>query len=383
MACGFDKGLIAAHYDGEITPAERLLVDRHLATCSECAADLSAMRELSASLKPLKGAAAPMSIAEGVMREVGSARRVHRPWVSWGLSAAAAVFLAVGTVYMLDRSGSPGRHELVTASERRTSPAPSAKPSALKEENSRDLYQGKKALDIPAEESRRDALGDKDHAEIPPAPPSMPPPPAADRGAADGKPAPPAAEPEKRQEEGRRVELTDKITPEKKRDEAATALGKDKKKPVTPVLRVTSADQTAARAEVEAFLKERKLMLRPAGEPLLGRSREARYRYLQVELSEEELKALQERLTGLKGTEVTAGSFEEEKKRVAEEEAKRKNALGPRAGEDDKDAGKTDPEEKEAPKPETSPDQGRGMALADAPKRKTIILVFEPPPAKK
>ena len=370
MACGFDKGLIAAKYDGELTPEERLLVERHLATCADCAADLSSMRELSASLKPLRGASAPMSIAEGVMKEIGPARRLRGTWIYLGVSVAAAVLMAVGTMYMLDRHAAPVRQDTVA---RLTKEAPAAEP-LNREYRAKELPKSK-AMVQPAQEPRREeGFADSGSAAKPAAPNPAPPPP----------PVPTPADPAKPEDEGKGVVLKDNEDPEKKADEPAMALDKDvkkdQKKPATPVMRIASADPVLARAEVDAFLKERKLAGAATAAPFLGRTRMVRDRYLQLELSDEEVKELEKRLSSLKATEVTTGTLEDEKKKVDEEEAKRRNALGARSGDDTMDGDKA---EKEAPKAQPNSESTPKMAAKAAVARKKIILVFEPPPAKK
>ena len=83
MACGFDKGLIAAYYDGEADPAERAEVERHVASCPECARDLADMKELTGRLKSLGRAAAPATLAPAVAKEIGVRRAAPspRPWM--------------------------------------------------------------------------------------------------------------------------------------------------------------------------------------------------------------------------------------------------------------------------------------------------------------
>src|SRR5688572_33227407 len=104
MSCGFDKGVLAALYDGEATPEERAEADRHLAGCPECARDLASMKRLSGVLKPLAHAPAPLSIAEGVIRESGGRRSALRPACRAGLTAGASVLVARGGFIVLDRT---------------------------------------------------------------------------------------------------------------------------------------------------------------------------------------------------------------------------------------------------------------------------------------
>jgi len=361
MSCGFDKGLIAAHYDGETTAEERAEVERHLASCSECARDLASMKELSAALKPLSRAAAPMSIAEGVVREIAATRATRRPWVRWGLSAAAAVLLAIGTFYVVDGRVLKSGNEPVAAA-----PAPASKP----------LFASEKARPRAGEPAKDDANlareDDRKEAERRDAPrvggaggPESPPPP----------PAGPAAEPA--------APEADAAAKKMKGGEGGRLGAANDAKPAVPVVRVTAVDVAGARAEVETFLRERELKMNP-GAPLLGRSAFVRDHYLQLELTDAESQLLEKRLAALKETAVARGSFDDEKKRVAEDLAKQKSAGAAGLGAKLLDS---DEKDREAAALEEKTEHARGFtapARADkgAP-RKKIIFVFEPaPPAK-
>ncbi len=133
MGCGFDKGLLAAHYDGETTHGEGVEVERHVGSCPECARDLAAMKDLSATLKPLGRAAAPMSIAEGVLREIGAREPARRPWLRWGLSAAAAVLICGVTFVVMDQRRAPER-SMVAAAEKSAADAPKSQYEGFGEE---------------------------------------------------------------------------------------------------------------------------------------------------------------------------------------------------------------------------------------------------------
>jgi hypothetical protein len=352
MSCGFDKGLLAAHYDGEATAGERAEVERHAAGCPECARDLASMKDLAAALKPLARGAAPMSIAEGVMKEIRPAAPAPRRWISFAVSAAAAVLLAVGAVMLTIRQTAPEPSDHLAVSDKaRKAPAPAMKPSRVDEPQPK--AEAKKEFD------GRLGAGLKDRAEESPAPPAAP---------AEGN-EPPAMDSQVQRESEERdatAELKTKLA------------GVPGKAPAVPVVRVSSADVAAARAAVEAFMAERKVKVTP-GAPLLGRGEFVQTHYLQLDLTTEETAALQRRLAELKETALASGSFEDEKKRVAEELAKeeprKKSDNFSRSADDKADAAKpaTEPAEK----------SGRGRALnPDAPVRKKIIFVFEPLPKK-
>ncbi|HEU4338999.1 MAG TPA: anti-sigma factor [Planctomycetota bacterium] len=367
MVCGFEKGLIAAHYDGETAPEERLLVERHLATCSECARDLASMKGVSAALKPLARAAAPVSIAEGVIREIGASRPARRPWKAWLASAAAAVLAAVGTVYMLDRSREAPSREVALAAEKPASPLKEAAvktPAAPREEE----MARSKQMDAVAERK----VGPADHKELAESPQAeAAPPPAA--------PAPPAAP------KSSEPALSGRSGGAKAASDEEDRFANRWQKAAVPVVRITTPDPALARAEVDEFLKERERRQTVAGAALLGRTTFVRDRYLQIELSEEESKELEKRLAALKETLVAPGSFEEEKKRVAEEAAKLKK--------EDSQASKAhlkpdDAKDKEAveekEESEKMADRARALGKDRGVLRKKVIFVFElPPPPKK
>jgi len=295
MTCGFDKGLLAAHYDGETTAEERVEVERHLAGCPECARDLASMKNLSAALKPLSRSAAPMSIAEGVLRDIAPVRSVSRSWVGWASSAAAALLLAVGTFYILDREKSAPDRSTLASDQKAGTP----RSESLRRQD--DAESQRHDSKVPAK-----------------APPADPAPPAA--------PAPMAEEPlgKGRDDEGR---LDDHAEGDKAKEapaaEPKSRMGAKPVAPGVPVVRVKAADVAKARAEVEAFLAERELKLTP-GAPLLGRSAYVRDHYVQLDLTAEEAALLDKRIAELKDTSTARTTLELEKKRLAEELARLK-----------------------------------------------------------
>jgi len=295
MSCGFDKGLLAAYYDGEADPAERAEVERHVASCPECARDLADMKVLSGRLKGLGRASAPAALAPAVAREIG----VRPPssasprWTGWSLSAAAALFLAIGTVMVLDRSA--GRQPLAAA------------PEGIARQ------------------------GNRFHE---------------DRDAEESKSPPPAAE------------------------KPASAAAKKPDTVDPPVLVVTALDPARARAEVEAFLKERD---RGYSQPTdrFGENDAVAFQFLEVELSEAEAALLEARLRKLESVTVAKSTVEEEKKSLtknAKERADEGLALKDKVGRGRAAGG----EKREEP---------ARKALGSAP-RKPVIFVFRLAPRK-
>ncbi|MBN1809846.1 MAG: von Willebrand factor type A domain-containing protein [Planctomycetes bacterium] len=80
MPCDFDRVLIDAYADGELSPEEIQEVEGHMAVCNECHERLMAVKGLSARLKTALRLKAPAAAVEGFltgMREE-SAGRAHR-----------------------------------------------------------------------------------------------------------------------------------------------------------------------------------------------------------------------------------------------------------------------------------------------------------------
>lgn len=302
MACGFDKGLLAAHYDGEADASERAEVERHAASCPECARDLADMKELTGRLRGLGPVKAPASLASEVAKEIGPRRASasSRRWMGWSLSAAAALFLAVGTVMVLDRS----------APESPVAVAP-------------------------------DSLRQKD--------------------------------PAKAEEPRREEEFAAKAAPK-----PAPAAEKSKESAGPPVLVVSAIDPSKARAEVEAFLRERARAFAPPKDRT-GKDDLDLTPYLEVELTEEESQILEARLRKLESVTVAKSTidaellFDRNQPGLAMKELDRR--------------GRTAPTAPEAKKTEDSlggakaADSEQRSRLDKAPRR-PVIFVFRQAPKK-
>jgi len=103
--------LLSAYIDNEVTRAERALVETHVATCPECARDLTTLRQTVRLLTALPPLAVPraFTLREADVKPLGPARRAwwRLPWAQ-GLVAATAVLLcvaAVGGILLLRQSG--------------------------------------------------------------------------------------------------------------------------------------------------------------------------------------------------------------------------------------------------------------------------------------
>lgn len=101
--CPFELRLEAFH-DGELSPAERLGVEQHLAGCGECAAHLRWLESVSAALSPVVGGEitpAELAAVHAALEDVqaGEKRSVFRAAVA--VMSLAASILIVSLVWYL------------------------------------------------------------------------------------------------------------------------------------------------------------------------------------------------------------------------------------------------------------------------------------------
>lgn len=101
--------LIGAYVLDAVDDVTRVSVERHLATCEECSADVAELREVAARLGEAVAAPPPVTLRERVLSEVGRTRQLpptgRTPgsgyvdlarWRRWTAAAVAACLLAVG-----------------------------------------------------------------------------------------------------------------------------------------------------------------------------------------------------------------------------------------------------------------------------------------------
>jgi hypothetical protein len=326
MACGFDKGLLAALYDGEVSPEERAEAERHAASCPECARDLQSMKQLSAALKPLGRATAPLSIAEGVLREIGVDRPVRRPWVRWSGLAAAGLLGCVATWYLVDHRKVAPRNEVAVQR-----PAKKGKEDGV----------SRRAMESKAPQESRAAL--KEDA------------------------APPQAEVPRHERKANKLEAEDSFQAEKPPPPAPPA-ATPVQVPQVPVLLVSSANAQAARRTVEAFLKERQIAADP-GPGLLGLGAFVRERFLSMDLSDGEIEQLKGRLRDQLA--MTATPVEGRARIGAADQGRG----GVKPSGDDKDSAELKKEKS------AGLQFDRDEAGKSVPERRKIVLVFEDSPA--
>ena len=107
-----------AYHDGELSPAERTDVEAHLRDCPSCAAELTAMRRMSAgfSAAPPRGPSHEQLVwlARSVRAEPPEARMLLR--LFRGTAVAAAVVLAcslAGAAYLSQRTRAAAHEAMV------------------------------------------------------------------------------------------------------------------------------------------------------------------------------------------------------------------------------------------------------------------------------
>jgi anti-sigma factor RsiW len=96
MTCHYSPTL-SSYYDGELSPAQAADVEAHLATCDACAAELRALKRISA----VTASAAPVQLSQmGRARILAGLRAGERNRqimaIARPFAAAASVILAVG-----------------------------------------------------------------------------------------------------------------------------------------------------------------------------------------------------------------------------------------------------------------------------------------------
>lgn len=100
-----DDGALHAYLDGELSPAERVELEAHLAGCAACRTRLADERALVQRAGELLGRALPPERAAPPLQQLGRRRTVRR----WGipLSWAASVLLAVSLGYYMRGADAP------------------------------------------------------------------------------------------------------------------------------------------------------------------------------------------------------------------------------------------------------------------------------------
>jgi hypothetical protein len=132
MTCTETQNLFSALADGALTPAEREVVDTHLAFCAECRRELARFERTVKLVRALDPAHAPAGFVDRVLAAARPApwprrlaRRVMRPWPTLPLSAAALLVVG-GLAVLLFRGSSEQQRAARYQSE--SPPAPTTAP---------------------------------------------------------------------------------------------------------------------------------------------------------------------------------------------------------------------------------------------------------------
>ncbi len=144
MTCPEARELLSALLDDALSPAERQAIDAHLATCAECARELTELRETVALLERLPPVHAPAGFVDRVVetayrpswpRRVADA--LFRPLrVKLPLEAAAVVLVGISALYVYRHAPEVqqvARQETREAPASAPSPAPPPPPSTTSE----------------------------------------------------------------------------------------------------------------------------------------------------------------------------------------------------------------------------------------------------------
>jgi anti-sigma factor RsiW len=112
MSCAFDKELVQEFAIGEITPEERAAVTTHLADCTECRAEITALRQLARDLTRLPEPEFPADLEEvlvlssiqaGLAARPETVRAVGRPALrpAWLMVLGGTAGLAILTLLIV------------------------------------------------------------------------------------------------------------------------------------------------------------------------------------------------------------------------------------------------------------------------------------------
>jgi hypothetical protein len=100
--CERARALLGARHDGELDTVRTLAVDRHVAACAACSAELAALRRVSRAAAALREELPPADLAARV-RAAAERERMRSegaPW-AWRVAAAAAIVLVSATAYAI------------------------------------------------------------------------------------------------------------------------------------------------------------------------------------------------------------------------------------------------------------------------------------------
>ena len=77
MNCSDIRPMLSAYYDGEASPEEYDLVERHLATCPDCRRVMAEYRAIGGGIRALPVPVAPAGLRRDVWRAIDTQRPVR------------------------------------------------------------------------------------------------------------------------------------------------------------------------------------------------------------------------------------------------------------------------------------------------------------------
>ncbi|MBI2899078.1 MAG: zf-HC2 domain-containing protein [Planctomycetes bacterium] len=100
MSCPLDRDKLTGYFDGELDAADRNEIDRHIASCSECLRELEEIKSASFAVRGLPRLPVPGKVTAAIRAGVsGRVIPMRKPWLTWGLAGAAALFLVVNVAF--------------------------------------------------------------------------------------------------------------------------------------------------------------------------------------------------------------------------------------------------------------------------------------------
>ena len=111
MTCGQCRENLSAYADGELSPAEKISADAHLAGCAACRAELGFIQSAKAAISGVPSPRMPESLKQTLLGEAGRRARQESPRPSfWSVpafrypaAALAATFAALLVVLAVNR----------------------------------------------------------------------------------------------------------------------------------------------------------------------------------------------------------------------------------------------------------------------------------------
>ncbi len=99
MSCEFESRL-SAYYDGELSPADRAVVESHLTSCGDCREALAGMRETSALFATSQPAGLSQIARHRLHQNIDLQLERGLVRLSWAMSGIAAAIVVVGSVWL-------------------------------------------------------------------------------------------------------------------------------------------------------------------------------------------------------------------------------------------------------------------------------------------